>query len=68
MVDKSTLDRCLTDMTFPADGHTIVECASGNSCPRDVISQVQAMPSRTYGSEEELLCRLGNSDCCSLPS
>jgi hypothetical protein len=66
MVDKTTLDKCMSGISFPADGHTIVECASGNSCPRDVISQVQAMPSRTYGSEEELLCRLGNSDYCSL--
>ena len=44
MVDKSTLDACLKDISFPADGHTIVECAEGNSCPRDVLSQVQAMP------------------------
>jgi Protein of unknown function (DUF2795) len=64
MVDKSTLDACLKDISFPAAVHTIVECAEGNSCPRDVLSQVQAMPSRTFSSEEELLCRLGNSDYC----
>ncbi len=66
MIDKSTLDACLKGISFPAGGHEIVECASGNSCPRDVISQVQAMPSRTYGSENELLCRLGSSSYCSL--
>ncbi len=66
MVDKSTLDACLKDISFPADGHTIVECAEANSCPRDVLSQVQAMPSRTFGSEEELLCRLGSIDFCHL--
>jgi hypothetical protein len=64
MIDKSTLDRCLSGISFPADGHKIVDCASGNSCPLDVISQVQAMPSRTYGSEEELLCRLGEASYC----
>ena len=64
MVDKSTLDSCLKGISFPADGNVIVDCSSANSCPREVISQVQAMPSRTYGSEEELLCRLGNSEYC----
>ncbi len=66
MVDKSTLDTCLQGISFPADGNVIVDCASANSCPHDVISQVQSMPSRTYGSEEELLCRLGNTDSCHL--
>lgn len=65
MVDKGTMDACLQGISFPADGHEIVECAGGNACPRDVISQIQSMPSRTYGSERELLCRLGNSDYCS---
>ena len=64
MVDKSTLDNCLQGISFPADGHVIVDCASGNSCPRDVMAHMQSLPSRTYGSEEELLCRLGNSEYC----
>ena len=66
MVDKSTLDNCLKGISFPADGNVIVDCASGNSCPREVISQVEALPSRTFRSEEELLCGLGNHEYCSL--
>jgi hypothetical protein len=64
MVDKSTLDACLKDISFPADGRTIVECAEGNSCPRDILSQVQTMPPLTFGSEDDLLCRLGNTEYC----
>jgi hypothetical protein len=64
MIDKSTLDACLQGIHFPAKGDELVDCASGNDCPRDVISQIQAMPSRTYGSEDELLCRLGNINYC----
>jgi len=64
MVDKNTLDACLKDISFPADGHTIVECAEGNSCPIDVLSQVQAMPPLTFSSEDDLLCRLGSTEYC----
>ena len=66
MVDKSTLDGCLHGISFPADNTTIVESASSNHCPQDIISQVESMPSRTYGSEDELLCRLGNTEYCHL--
>jgi hypothetical protein len=64
MVDKSTLDACLKDISFPADGQTIVECAEGNSCPSDVLSRVQSLPPLTFGSEDDLLCRLGNTEYC----
>jgi hypothetical protein len=64
VIDKSTLDKCLKGVSVPADGHDIVEHATGTSCPREVMSQIQGMPSRTYGSERELLCRLGTSDYC----
>jgi hypothetical protein len=66
MIDKSTLDSCLQGISFPVDGSVLVECATANSCPRDVISQVQSLPSRTFSSQDELLCRLGNSDYCHL--
>jgi hypothetical protein len=64
MVDKSTVDSCLQGISLPADGHEIVDCASGNGCPPDVISQIASLQSRTYGSKEELLCKLGNSEYC----
>ena len=31
MVDKSTLDQCLTGISFPAGSDEIADCASGNS-------------------------------------
>ena len=64
MVDKKILDDCLKDVSFPVDRDEIADCASGNSCPREVISQMQQMSPRTYSSEEELLCQLGNSRYC----
>ncbi|NLE22577.1 MAG: DUF2795 domain-containing protein [Actinobacteria bacterium] len=65
MVDMSTLDPCLEGISFPADVHTIVECAEGNLCPREVISEVAQVSDRTFSSKDELLCSLGNPEYCS---
>jgi hypothetical protein len=65
MVDKSTLDRCLEGIRFPANGQTIVECAQGNDCSHDVLSKLSDTPAHTFASEEELLCDLGNTRYCS---
>jgi hypothetical protein len=64
MVDKSTLDRCLEGIRFPANGQTIVECAQGNDCSPDVLSKLGDTPGHTFQSEEELLCDLGNTRYC----
>jgi Protein of unknown function (DUF2795) len=64
MVDKSTLDECLVGITFPADSETIVDCCEGNNCSRDVLSQIGELHSETFGSEEELLCSLGDKSYC----
>jgi hypothetical protein len=64
MVDKSALDRCLEGLTFPAHGQEILECARGNGCPTDVMSQMNDTPGHTYESEEELLCDLGDTQSC----
>jgi hypothetical protein len=64
MVDKSTLDDCLVGITFPVDSSTIADCAEGNACSRDVLSQIGELDSHEIGSEEELLCSLGNSSYC----
>ena len=64
MVDKGTLDDCLVGISFPVDAETIADCAEGNSCSHDVLSQIGEMRSQSFGSEEELLCSLGNSSYC----
>ena len=64
MVDKQTLDRCLEGITFPASGQEIVECAQANQCSSDVLSKVSDTPGHRYGSEDELLCDLGNTQYC----
>ena len=65
-VDKRRLDSCLTGIEFPADVGTIVECAQGNSCPGDVIAQVESIPKHTLASRYELYCRLGDQSSCHL--
>ena len=66
MIDKELIGDCLTGLSFPADVHAIVEQSEANDCPKDVVSQLQSSPSRTYGSRDELLCRLGDVDSCHL--
>ena len=66
MIDKDLLGDCLTGLDFPADVHTIVERSEANDCPQGIVSQLQSSPSRTYGSRDELLCRLGDTDACHL--
>jgi len=66
MIDKNLLIDCLTGLDFPADVHTIVERSEANDCPQSMVSQLQSSPSRTYGSRDELLCRLGDLDSCHL--
>ena len=65
MVDKGTLDRCLTGISFPADRDEIADCVAGNSCPRDVVAQLQALRAGTFRSENEMLCDLGDPRYCS---
>jgi hypothetical protein len=64
MTDTSMLDVCLRDISFPADGHTVAECAAGNPCPADVVAQVQSHASQTFASATELRCILGDRDAC----
>jgi hypothetical protein len=64
MVDKSTLDRCLEGITFPANGQELLECSQGNDCPSDVLSKMNDTPGHSYESEEELLCDLGDAQYC----
>jgi hypothetical protein len=64
MIDKDLLGDCLTGLDFPADVNAIVEQSEANDCPHGIVSQLQSSPSRTYGSRDELLCRLGDTDAC----
>jgi hypothetical protein len=64
MVDKSTVDGCLKGVSFPASKDEVGECASGNSCPQEVFSQLQDMHVTSYHSEDDVLCNLGNLTYC----
>jgi len=64
MVDKSTLDRCLDGISFPADKEEIAECAMGNTCPSDALTQIHDLRVSTFHSEDELLCHLGDVSFC----
>ena len=65
MVDQGTLDRCLRGISFPAHKGAFVKGASGNGCPSEAIIALVELPERTYGSERDLLCQLGDSGYCS---
>ncbi len=65
MVDRSTVEQCLTGISFPAGKNEIAECASGNSCPRDVLDELRDMQVSRYTSEEDVLCHLGDISACS---
>ncbi|HTX67726.1 MAG TPA: hypothetical protein VMH50_01065 [Thermoleophilia bacterium] len=64
MTDTTKLEACFRDISFPADGRTVAECAEGNLCPRDVVAEVRQRSSQTFLSEAELLCVLGDRDAC----
>jgi hypothetical protein len=64
MVDKSTLDQCLQGISFPARRDEIAQCASGNSCPSEVLSQLDDLKVSTYRSEGDVLCHLGDISYC----
>ncbi len=66
MIDMELMDDCLSGVGFPADITSVTEQAERNGCPRSVVSQLQSSPSRTFGSRDELLCRLGDVAACRL--
>jgi hypothetical protein len=65
MADRSTLEQCLGDINFPAGKDEIAECASGNSCPLEVLSQLRDMQVSSYRSKDDVLCHLGDISACS---
>jgi hypothetical protein len=65
MVDQSTLDQCLKDISLPAGRDEIVECVAGNDCPRDAILELQTLRAGTFRSVDALLCELGDPRYCS---
>ncbi len=64
MVDKSTLDECLSGISFPASKDEVSECATGNTCPSDVLGQLRDMQVTSYRSEDDVLCHLGDISYC----
>jgi hypothetical protein len=65
MVDQGTFDQCLKGISFPAGRDELVECVAGNSCPRDVIAELESLRAGTFRSEDQLLCELGDPRYCS---
>ena len=65
MVDKGTLDQCLQRTSFPAHKRVLVKSTSGSGCPSEVIIPLLDLPERTYLSENDVLCQLGDTAYCS---
>lgn len=64
MIDKSTLDRCLEGISFPAGSDEIAECATGNSCPSEALAELRDLRVSTFRSEDDVRCHLGDISCC----
>jgi hypothetical protein len=64
MVDKGTLDRCLQGTSYPAHRNQLIDRASANRCPGEVLIALVDLPEGTYPSEDDVLCRLGNPAFC----
>jgi hypothetical protein len=64
MVDESTMDGCLRGISFPASNEEVAECANGNTCPSEGISQLRETHVTRYHSEDDVLCNLGNLTYC----
>jgi Protein of unknown function (DUF2795) len=58
------LGQCLKDITFPAPRDEIVAWASGNPCPREVISRLASLTADECQSEDEVLCSMGDPTYC----
>ena len=58
MVDKRTLDECLSGISFPASKDEVSERAAGNTCPADVLGQLRDIQVTSYRSEDEVLLRM----------
>ena len=65
MTERSTIDSCLRDISFPASRDEVYECAAGNSCPSETLGQLREMQVSTYSSKDDVLCHLGDVSACS---
>jgi len=68
MIDKSTMDRCVKDISFPIGRDELADCAAGNACPHDVVAQLKAAQVTDFRSEDDALCMLGNVGYCVEPN
>lgn len=64
MIDTDTIKACISGLEFPADVHDVVDQSEANGCPKSIVSQLQSSPNRTFSSQDELLCRLGDTQYC----
>lgn len=65
MIERSTIDSCLRDISFPASRDEVVDCAAGNSCPHETLGQLREMQVTRYSSKDDVLCHLGDLSACS---
>ncbi len=54
----------LKGISFPASKEEVTACAAGNSCPREVVSELHDMHVTSYHSEDDVLYNLGNVTYC----
>ena len=65
MIGRSTIDSCLRGISFPASRDEVVDCARGNSCPRETLTELREMKVTRYSSKDDVLCHLGDLSACS---
>ena len=65
MIERSTIDSCLRDISFPAGRDEVYDCAAGNNCPRETLDQLRQIEVSRYNSKDDVLCHLGDVSACS---
>jgi hypothetical protein len=64
MVDKGTLDLCLRGVGFPAERKELVDGTFARGCPSEALIALLDLPERSYRSEDDVLCALGDTAYC----
>jgi hypothetical protein len=64
MIDRQALHSCLSELRFPAGPDEICEHVErcGGRCPAELAAALEALPTRLYLSEEEVLAFLGQRE------
>ena len=64
MIDSQALHRCLSGLRYPAGPDEICEQVErcGEHCPAELAAALEALPTRLYLSEEDVLSFLGERE------